>query len=283
MKKLRYVRVVQLLSILLLLAGNQLLRSPYHLWNMKAEVDLFLSGYTDAVYESNLSKIEVIERLPFKVENGVSMNDGLVLIIPDITSSIGLWAPALKSIESNKTIRFVRWFGRGQSDWKGNVILFSDVHSLLDVTLSDVTKPVTIVGQGMGAQIAIQYAEANPDKVAKIIAIAPDGFSARNRVPRVARDVEGYVRSRIGEVGFPNFIAEDWLEWLNEPYTLALEKESHLSNRFQGTTDFSKVAFVGTVADDVQTMNDTVSVPLLTECLVEVAWNCPEQFVKLLQ
>jgi len=260
-----------------LLAINQLLRSPFHLWNWSSTIGLQSTEYKSVVYEANNSTVEVFER------TGASEDSSVLLIFPDMHSPIGAWRPFLEQIEFDGTVRFVRWFGRGDSVWKGSTIVFSDLDSILNIVLSDVDDDASIqlVGQGVGAQLAIRYLIDNPTRNIHLFSIYSEGFSSPRLVPQMIAELETFGKDIVQEQWLPKFVYRDWLTWLNNPFSLAIEKETHLVPSFKNS-DFDtrlsgQITWVGS-----NPLSDAESAPL-QDCSFEAQWTCTADLLSILR
>ena len=88
--------------LLVLLFINQLVRSPFHIWNWTSEISLWSSNYESVLYESSTAHIEVLERAKVNPET-----EALLMIVPDMHSPIGSWEPFLDTVQFDGTIRFL--------------------------------------------------------------------------------------------------------------------------------------------------------------------------------
>lgn len=260
-----------------LLTINQLLRSPFHLWNWSSTIALQLTEYKSVVYEANNSTIEVFER------TGASDDPSVLLIFPDMHSPIGAWRPFLEQIEFDGTIRFVRWFGRGESVWKGNTIVFSDLDSILNIVLSDVDDDTSIklIGQGVGAQLSIRYLSDNPERNVHLISIHSEGFSSPRLVPQMISELETFGKDTVQDQWLPRFVYRDWLRWLNNPFSQAIEKETHLVPSFK-ISDFDsrlskQITWVGS-----NPLSEDQSAAL-QDCSFETQWTCTAELLALVR
>ena len=200
-------------------------------------------------------------------------------------SPIGAWKPFLDALEFNGTVRFVRWFGRGESEWLGNTIVFSDLDSILNIALSDVDEstPVVFVGQGSGAQLAIRYALQNPTRPIQLVAAHSEGFAVPRMVPQMISELQTFSADDVGERWLPKFVYHDWLTWLHNPFSEAIEKETHLVPKFKHadlTTHLQEqtvwVGFAPTVSTDGPPLE--VNLP---SCSFEAQWTCAAEFTAL--
>lgn len=260
-----------------LLTINQLLRSPFHLWNWSSTIALQSTEYKSVVYDANSATVEVFER------RGASDNPSVLLVFPDMHSPLGTWRPFLEQIEFDGTIRFVRWFGRGDSVWKGSAIVFSDLDNILDIVLSDVDEDATIklVGQGVGAQLAIRYLSDNPARNVHLFSIHSEGFSSPRLVPQMTSELETFGKDTVQEQWLPKFVYRDWLTWLNNPFSLAIEKETHLVPSFKNS-DFDdllsqQITWVGS-----NPLSDGQAAAL-QDCSFETQWTCTEELLALVR
>ncbi len=267
--------------LLLLLGVNQLLRSPFFLWEWSAKTELLFSIYDSIAYETNSSQVEVLERPASDNDN-----ETVLVILPDMRSSIGFWTPLLKRLgtesEYSGTIRMVEWYGRGQSEWKEGAIVFSDLDSLLNMTLSDVEGDVVLVGQGIGAQLAIRYAQSHPKIDTRVVAIDSAGFGSPSLYPQTVAELKEDVSGTVREQWLPKFVYNDWLEWLDNPFLLAIEKETHLVPNFtnqdlDALSETSDITWVG-----FSPKKDNGVPPQLSACTGETAWTCTEELFSII-
>lgn len=267
--------------LLLLLGVNQLLRSPFFLWEWGSKIELLCTFYDSAAYKTNTSQVEILERSAS--DNG---NDTVLVILPDMRSSIGFWAPLLKRLatesEYSGRIRVVEWYGRGQSEWKEGAIVFSDLDSLLNMTLSDVEGDVVLVGQGIGAQLAIRYAQNHPKVDTRIVAVNSAGFGSPALYPQTIAELKEDVSGTVRDQWFPKFVYNDWLEWLDNPLLLAIEKETHLVPNFtnqdlDALSETSDITWVG-----FSPKKDNGVLPQFSECTGETAWTCTEELFAII-
>lgn len=264
-------------SLLLgLLIVNQLVRSPFYLWNWCSGLSLQSREYTSVLYDANNATVEVFER------KGAEDASSVFLVFPDMHSPIGTWRPFLEQLEFDGTIRYVRWFGRGESDWKGSTIVFSDLDSILNIVLSDVddAAAITIVGQGVGAQLAIRYMRENPSREVSLFAIHSEGFSSPRLVPQLISETEVFVRETVSEQWLPKFVYRDWLHWLNNPFSIAIEKETHLVPNFK-ISNFDTAFLTRTTWIGSDPVGDSKSATL-QECSFEAQWTCTSDLLALL-
>lgn len=274
------MKIPKWLLLVLLLIANQLVRSPVHLWNWTSEMSLWSMGYQSVVYESNNATVEVYER------PGSLTNQEILVVFGDMHSPIGLWEPLLKEMNFDGTVRFVRWFGRGDSEWLGTSIVFSDLDSILNMVLSDVDEstPITFLGQGSGAQLMIRYSEQNPSRAIKMIAIHSEGFDAPRLVPQMVSEVKDFTADDVGDQWLPNFVYHDWLTWLHNPFSEAIQKETHLVPRFKHAEMTrqmqQKITWVGFAPSVVE--GASAPVPKLTSCSFEAQWSCSSELSSLL-
>ena len=176
------------------------MRSPVHIWNWSSELSLWAMGYQSVVYESSNATVEVFER-----QSSVPDQEELLIVFADMHSPIGTWKPFLETMEFNGTVRFIRWFGRGDSEWHGSSIVFSDLDSILNIVLSDIDEsiPLTFVAQGSGAQLVIRYSEQNLTRPLKILAIHSEGFDVPRLLPQMVSEVKDFTANDVGERWLP--------------------------------------------------------------------------------
>lgn len=269
--------------LLVLLLINQLIRSPIHIWNWTSEISLRFMGYQSVAYESSTATVEVFERASLETDQ-----KEVLVVFPDMHSPLGTWKPFLESLDFEGTVRFVRWFGRGESEWHGTSIVFSDLDNILNVVLSDIdideSTPVTFVGQGSGAQLVIRYSEQNLTRPLKLIAIHSEGFDTPRLVPQMVSEVKEFTANDVGERWLPTFVYHDWLTWLQNPFSEAIQKETHLVPRFKHaemTTRLQdQITWVG-LAPSVVEGAKTPEVKL-PSCSFETQWTCTRELSTLL-
>ncbi len=267
--------------LLLLLGVNQLLRSPFFLWEWGSKIELLSTVYDSAAYKTNSSQVEVLERPASDNEN-----ETVLVILPDMRSSIGFWAPLLKQLatesEYTGTIRMVEWYGRGQSEWKEGAIVFSDLDSLLNMTLSDVEGNVVLVGQGIGAQLAIRYAQQHSKIDTRVVAINAAGFGSPTLYPQTVAELKEDVSGTVGDQWLPQFVYNDWLEWLDNPFLLAIEKETHLvpnftSQELESLSETSDITWVGFSPNEESDESTPVS-----SCTGQYPWTCTAELFSII-
>ena len=257
--------------LLLLLGINQVIRTPFTLWNWTAKMDLLSSGFDSVVYETTSSRVEVFE----KSVKASDKNDVPVLVVlSDMKSSIGFWQPWLAQLDFDGVVRFVDWYGHGQSEWTDNSIIFSDLDSLLTMSLSDVEGEIFIVGQGIGAQLRIRYMQSHPELSIEMIAIHSAGFTTPALYPQTVPELKDSVTEVVANQWLPEFVYRDWLEWLDNPFSLAIEKETHLVPHFK-VDKLPVVTWVGTAPKG--------RVAEIEGCSEEVQWTCQKEFTTLVQ
>ena len=220
-------RRLPLLLVLLLI--NQLVRSPFHIWNWMSELSLWSSNYQSVLYESSSAKVEVLERVASS-DTGRCIGRCSRYALSDRGVET-----FLESVQFDGTTRFIRWFGRGESEWLGNTIVFSDLDTMLNIALSDVDEatPIAFVGQGSGAQLAIRYALQNPSRPIQLIATHSEGFAVPRTVPQMISELKESSAADVGDRWLPAFVYHDWLTWLHNPFSDAIEKETHLVPKFK--------------------------------------------------
>ena len=280
-------------SLLLVLLGvNQMVRSPYSLWNWTAKMSLLATQYNAVTYESTSSHIEVLEK-PYQqslesiqtasamnqrnggvrgVESTAYSTSDVLVVLPDVRSSIGFWKPWLENIQFDGTIRYIEWYGKSSSEWKESTIVFSDLDSLLNIVLADVEGRITIVGQGLGSQLGIRYIQAHPDLSVDMIAIHSAGFSVPDVYPQTIDELQESVSADLQGQWLPKFIYRNWLTALNNPFLLAIEQETHLVPHLK-LIDLPKVTWVGYAPEGI----DPTTV-LLPNCSREAQWTCLEDW-----
>ena len=277
----KFMKLAKWPLLLVLLCINQLVRSPFHIWNWTSELSLWSSNYRSVLYESSTAKVEVLERI------GPAAKSAVLVVVPDMHSPIGAWKPFLESIQFDGTTRFVRWFGRGESEWHGSTIVFSDLDSILSIALSDVDEstPIAFVGQGSGAQLAIRYALQNPDRSVQLIVAHSEGFAPPRVVPQMVSELKENTTDDVGNRWLPTFVYHDWLTWLHNPFSDAIEKETHLVPKFKHADLTSQLqeqsVWVG-LAPSVSEDSSTIEV-MLPSCSFETQWTCTAQFTTLVQ
>ena len=267
--------------LLVLLFINQLVRSPFHIWNWTSQLSLWSSNYQSVLYESSTAQVEVLER------GTLSDDDSILVVLPDMHSPIGAWEPFLDAIEFDGTTRYIRWFGRGESEWHGSTIVFSDLDSMLNIALSDVDEstPIAFIGQGSGAQLAIRYALANPDRPIQLIAIHSEGFAVPRMVPQMISELKEARANDVGDRWLPTFVYHDWLKWLHNPFSDAIEKETHLVPRFKHvdlTPHLQEqtvwVGFAPSVSEGEKALETKIP-----SCSFETQWTCAAEFTALVR
>lgn len=257
-----------------LLICNQLVRSPFHLWNWGSEQLLAAEDFKSVVYESNKATLEILER-----KTTDDSTQSLLVVIPDMRSPVGFWKPFLEEVAFDGTIRFVKWFGNGDSHWAESTIVFADLDNILKMTLSDLDEDVSVhlVGQGIGAQLAIRWVESNPSFKAKVYAIHSEGFNIPRLMPQSISELKEMTQADLKGEWLPKFVFHDWLTWFNNPFVHAIEKETHLVPKFKNAQIESladKIVWVGFAPEG----NDVG----LESCSFEMQWTCKTDLLDLL-
>lgn len=97
--------------------------------------------------------------------------------------------------------------GHGDSQWsiEGRYDLAAYLFDLAALVDHFDAGPVTLVAHSMGAHVALRYAMAFPENVARIVAIeavgAPTGIEAKRRAMHPARQLRAWIEGRRGAVG----------------------------------------------------------------------------------
>jgi pimeloyl-ACP methyl ester carboxylesterase len=271
--------------LLLLLGVNQVIRTPFTLWNWSAQMKLRSSGFESVVYKTNSSRVEVFEKSLVAVgnddskEHSIKTNSGdtpVLVVLSDMKSSVGFWQPWLDELQFDGVVRFIEWYGHGESEWTDNAIVFSDLDSLLTMSLSDVEGEIFIVGQGIGAQLGIRYMQSHPELPIEMIAMHSAGFTTPALYPQTVPELKESVSQLVLNQWLPEFVYRDWLEWLDNPFSLAIEKETHLVPHFK-LDELPAVTWVGFAP------LDSGSVAEIQDCSGEVQWTCKDDFNNLVQ
>ena len=174
-----------------------------------------------------------------------------------------------------------------ESEWLGSTIVFSDLDSMLNIALSDVDEstPIAFVGQGSGAQLALRYALNNPTRPIQLIATHSEGFAVPRLVPQMVSELKENSAPDVGERWLPAFVYHDWLAWLHNPFSDAIEKETHLVPKFKHA-DLTPHLQEQTVWVGLHQACLTVSRHLeskLSSCSFETQWTCATEFTALVQ
>ena len=125
--------------LLLLLGVNQVIRTPFTLWNWSAQMKLRSSGFESVVYKTNSSRVEVFEKSLVAVgnedskEHSIKTNSGdtpVLVILSDMQSSVGFWRPWLDELPA------VTWVGFAPLD-SGSVAEIQDCSGEVQWTCKD--------------------------------------------------------------------------------------------------------------------------------------------------
>jgi len=108
----------------------------------------------------------------------------------------------------------------------------------------------------------------------EMIAIHSAGFTTPALYPQTVPELKNSVSKLVTEQWLPEFVYRDWLEWLDNPFSLAIEKETHLVPHFK-SDELPVVTWVGFAPKG--------SVAQIPDCSVEVQWTCKEDFNNLVQ
>ena len=251
--------------LIFMLVVNQLLRSPFHIWNDLSTMRLALHGYRHVLYDRPEFSLGVLEK------NADGNGDSVVVSFPDFRSAAGFWFPVLNQLPDDKVIRFVEWFGESDSEWIEQSIVFTDLDLMLSTVLSDNPSEVHIVGQGLGAWLALRYQAKFPDKNIRVTAIHPEGLTEAKLYPQTLAELSAVKTAWVGEQWVPTFALIDWLEWLDNPVKLAIHREMHLESVLEHSIANMKTEIIQ--LDDGE----------WKDCSHEVAWTCSEAVLTLFQ
>jgi pimeloyl-ACP methyl ester carboxylesterase len=251
-----------------MLGANQLLRSPFHIWNDVRTMSLSFDGYSHVLYERPEFNLGVLER------KSTAEDTEVVVIFPDFRSSVGFWHPVLSQMPVDQNIRLIEWFGESDSVWLEQSVVFTDLDLMLSTVLSDDPDNVHIVAQGLGAWLALRYQQQFPEKSIRVTAIQPEGLQEATLYPQSLLELDGVQESWIGEQWLPKFARLDWLEWLDNPVKLAIHREMHLESVLEhpSMTENTRVIFLGDESTDGW-----------SECSQEVAWTCSDKVLELFE
>ncbi len=132
-----------------------------------------------------------------------------VLLIPGISLPRVVWQQTAGALaEAGYWVIDYDIFGRGFSD-RPNVDYGPDlynrqIHDLL--TAFNITAPVHVVGLAYGGLLAVKYSEANPESVASLTLIAPDGlgteiplYARMLKIPGIGKLLGAYIFGAFGE------------------------------------------------------------------------------------
>lgn len=254
--------------LIFMLGANQLLRSPFHIWNGLSTFDLSFNGYHHVLYERPEFNLGILER------RGTLKDAEVVVIFPDFRSSVGFWHPVLTQMPTQQSVRLIEWFGESDSMWLEQSIVFSDLDLILATVLSDDPERVHIIGQGLGGWLALRYQEQFPEQAIRVTAIQPEGLKEASLYPQSLSELDNVRDSWIGAKWLPKFARLDWLEWLDNPVKLAIYREMHLESVLEhpSISEDTRLIKIGPEGSDGW-----------SECGQEVAWTCSEQVVDLMQ
>ena len=265
--------------LLLLLGVNQVVRTPFTLWNWTAKMKLWSSGFESVVYKTTSSRVEVFEKKSTATDISNKNDNGdtpVLIVLSDLQSSVGFWQPWLDELEFDGVVRFIEWYGHGESEWTDTAIVFSDLDSLLTMSLSDVEGEILIIGQGIGAQLGIRYMQSHPEIPIEMIAIHSAGFTTPALYPQTVPELKDSVNNVVANQWLPPFVYRDWLEGLGNPFSLAIEKETHLVPHFK-LDELPVVTWVGFAP------KGSGGVTEIEGCSEEVQWTCQNDFTNLVQ
>lgn len=254
--------------LIFMLGANQLLRSPFHIWNGISTMSLSFEGYTHVLYERPEFTLGILER------KSTNKDAEILVIFPDFRSSVGFWHPVLTQIPTDKSIRLIEWFGESDSMWLEQSIVFSDLDLMLSTVLSDNPQKVHIIGQGLGAWLALRYQQQFPERTIRVTAIQPEGLKEASIYPQSLSELDGVRDTWIGAEWLPKFARLDWLEWLDNPVKLAIHREMHMESVLEhpSISEGTRVIKLGNDGSDGW-----------VQCTHEVAWTCSEQVLRLMQ
>ena len=252
---------------ILVLSTNQLLRSPFHIWNGIGSMKLAFSGFSQVVYERAEFNLSILEKKSTESER-------VVVVFPDIKSSLGFWRSTLESMSTDDTIRMIQWFGEGDSEWFEQSIVFTDLDLMLPTILMDNPEKVHIVAQGLGAWLAMRYQQQNPNKDVRVTAINPEGLSEAKPYPQSLYELDAVRETWIGKRWLPKFVRLDWLEWLDNPVKLAIYREMHVESVLEHSEAAENTMVIQTGPDGMQDWKN---------CPMELTLDCSGKLLKVAQ
>ena len=94
--------------------------------------------------------------------------------------------------------------------------------------------------------------------------------------PQTIHELQESVSADLQEQWLPNFVYHNWLASLDNPFLLAIEKETHLVPHFK-IKDLPKVTWVGFAPEGVDP-----STVLLPNCSHEAQWTCLDDWQGIL-
>lgn len=103
----------------------------------------------------------------------------VVVLLPGMLGTTSFWEPLTKILEKNYTVVSFDPLGFGHSPTPKNLDYTLEDHTkaLSDsLDLLDIKKPIILVGHSMGAIIAVNFAVKYPNKISKLILVAPAIF-----------------------------------------------------------------------------------------------------------
>ena len=107
-----------------------------------------------------------------------------ILLLHGLTGTHSYWAPLVKALAPHYEVITPDLIGFGESPWPATGYSMNDQIKTLTPFLNG-EEPLTLVGHSLGALIAIEVAKRFPDKVNKVIILAPPSFDDRADLKRV--------------------------------------------------------------------------------------------------
>jgi pimeloyl-ACP methyl ester carboxylesterase len=208
-------------TLAFLLIGNQLLRSPAHIYDWIQQKKLLMHGFDSVMYERDEYSLHLYERQGVKP----------IVVLPDLSMTTGSWGAFLQQIPSERGVVFVELLGHGDSHLNKNHILFDDLVESVQTVIDEIDEPVILVGHGLGGWLAAKYALSNPTQVEQLVMINSAGLQQSLQLHLyLPRDRPELIEKMDWLMGkerswTPAFLLNDTLEMLSRPEHHAILEE----------------------------------------------------------
>lgn len=215
-----------LLFVLMLV--NQVLRSPVSIFQEWERGMLWVDGFHSVLYQRSNYDVGVLEKKAKEVKG--KQKPPLVLL-PDLGDPISSWRDVISGVPEDRTIQMIEYFGQGDSVFKEDSFYFASFDQMLFSIVDDGSKPVILLGHGLGGWLAIRFATQYPELVDRVIVINPSGFEQGIELPKTIEETTEHLEVMLGKQWNFRFVLRNWLDLFDTPLLEVMKEEMVLEGK----------------------------------------------------